>query len=56
MKNNLPLKSPVNEFFSTPVSVLLKIQWYHELQKESTSSANSLTLDDKLTDKSLIHK
>ena len=54
IKNHFPLKSPFDNFFKSslrsPADIL--IPWIRE--NKDVSSANSLTLDDKLSDKSLI--
>ena len=55
IKNHFPLKSPIADFFfkpslSSPADTL--ISWIAE--NKDVSSANNLTLDDRLSSKSLI--
>ena len=54
IKNHFPVKSPVSDFFkclfSSPEDILISLI----TENKAESSADNLTLDDKLSDKSLI--
>ena len=54
IKNHFPLKSPFTDFFksslNSPADML--VSWI--TKNKDVSSENNLTLDDKLSDKSLI--